>query len=524
MQRVSLSSDFFRNDIRSYSNWRQAFWRELFQNSIDQGASAIDIKIATTNTDDPNANCYVVFRDNGPGMTRDVLENVFFAVGATTKSGTGAIGGMGRARILTCFAMKQYAIRSQNYEARGIGGDYEIHDMPYSEGCEVRVHMDGCDVAQAKRYLDAFLVESRFSANVTLNGLPITVNSGHLGRPVRDLLTEDGNIFARVYFNKSLPTKKLLVRVNGVSMFSDSTEVNGQVVVELLAEGSREMLTANRDSLRYDYSRPLSLFMQELAADNKSAVRDRKRRQTTIASGGGMLSARRRPKPKATHERPTDAEYVPASRVGVGAQQQAAAFAALDADRPYVTNYQELDDRSVFTRWLHDTFGDIFVFDETDSAAMRKSIAQYLPQNWQEQYLGGGRYTRRGGNVVKVLLAWKIVCEYALEIYMDFYHVDHLSWGVGFTFSDAPADHRELRDGHVLSLRPVNEEGKLDFALTDRADLLRLMSMGKHEVAHVRHSWHNESYAATREMIDARFDQAECLRRIREAVKGVPEV
>ena len=40
---ISLSPRFFENELKAYSDWREAFWRELVQNSVDAGCRNIDI-------------------------------------------------------------------------------------------------------------------------------------------------------------------------------------------------------------------------------------------------------------------------------------------------------------------------------------------------------------------------------------------------------------------------------------------------------------------------------------------------
>ena len=77
---VALSPRFFANELKAYSDWRDAFWRELVQNSVDAGCRNIDVRIAGSE-DEPS----VTFRDDGPGMSRETLRDVYFQLGATTK-------------------------------------------------------------------------------------------------------------------------------------------------------------------------------------------------------------------------------------------------------------------------------------------------------------------------------------------------------------------------------------------------------------------------------------------------------
>jgi signal transduction histidine kinase len=87
MATIKISSEFFENEIRNYSYWEQAFWRELFQNSIDAAANKIDIYYEQV-----GSHCIVSFKDNGKGMNRNVLENVFFNLGTTTKNSSDSVG------------------------------------------------------------------------------------------------------------------------------------------------------------------------------------------------------------------------------------------------------------------------------------------------------------------------------------------------------------------------------------------------------------------------------------------------
>ncbi len=82
-------------------------------------------------------------------MSHDVLEDVYFRLGETTKGGSGengsaSIGGFGRARLLTCFAQEAYTIRTQNVAAFGSGAEYHIDTTDaWHVGCEfvIDVHL-----------------------------------------------------------------------------------------------------------------------------------------------------------------------------------------------------------------------------------------------------------------------------------------------------------------------------------------------------------------------------------------------
>ena len=103
-QTVSIAPDFFKKERDNYSDISFSFWRELFQNSIEAGAKNIEVNII----DDQ----LVEFIDDGCGMSRETLDNVYFSLGATDKTNCSTIGGFGKARVITCFSNHSYEIKS----------------------------------------------------------------------------------------------------------------------------------------------------------------------------------------------------------------------------------------------------------------------------------------------------------------------------------------------------------------------------------------------------------------------------
>ncbi len=43
MLRIAIGNNFFRNEVRSYASVKAAFWRELIQNAVDNGATKIEV-------------------------------------------------------------------------------------------------------------------------------------------------------------------------------------------------------------------------------------------------------------------------------------------------------------------------------------------------------------------------------------------------------------------------------------------------------------------------------------------------
>ena len=119
MQQITVSPEFFKKERNNYSNWKFAFCRELFQNSIDGKATHINI-----NTKSKDDGVIVTFDDNGVGFSSEVRDSVYFCLGKTNKGGVDDVGGFGKARIVVCFSQNNYQIISQDWRVTGEGGSY----------------------------------------------------------------------------------------------------------------------------------------------------------------------------------------------------------------------------------------------------------------------------------------------------------------------------------------------------------------------------------------------------------------
>jgi len=367
-RKVSTPKAFFVSERdRFYDNWTLSFWREDFQNSVDAGARNIDISVETA----PSRGSFddvapeldqvtrVVFTDDGSGMTKDVLEKVFFSIGSSTKGDGDSIGGYGRARLMTCFSNVRYTILTNDRFVIGDGPDWESYELGQAvaeigkaivkleadgteraaraiaglradldmiskaqaaggfKGCRIEVDLDPTQGYSWSRptkdhmlkQLQAYLSESQLPPKVTINGkspedlFELTDGKGKLQArrgPVRRVLEAEvggeTKTFANVHLNESdraAHKKKVIVRVNGASMFVDSIEADIQVIVELDPKMSRDVMTSNRDGLRGEYKKALQAFLQEIAVDNKSALKERGKEKITIKGEKGRIKAKR---------------------------------------------------------------------------------------------------------------------------------------------------------------------------------------------------------------------------------------
>jgi len=130
---VSLPKEFFETERdKFYNDWVGAFPREFVQNSVDAKATELFIDIVSADGKGSFGGApgldrvtRVTFEDDGTGMSREILDKVFFALGQSTKrSDDGAVGGFGRARIMQAFSQVRYSIVTRDRYVEGDGPRY----------------------------------------------------------------------------------------------------------------------------------------------------------------------------------------------------------------------------------------------------------------------------------------------------------------------------------------------------------------------------------------------------------------
>ncbi len=259
--RVQMPNAFFAKSKLEYNNWRQAFFRELIQNLGDAGADRADF-IFTQDQADPELLC-VTIADNGCGMNRDVLVNTLLCLGGSLKR-EGAVGGFGYAKSLLFFAHEKYSIQSQGCIVHGSGGEYTIQEVSNSApGTYINVWMRGENMtlmgAELSSYVSYMYIDRPIV--ITLNGERLDSTFTDFDFKVR---TQIGSLlFKDIKGNKS----RLVIAVKGLPMFVHQVYTNGTDAFDgiLNIEGdSREMLTANRDSLKGSWASGLTDLVQRM--------------------------------------------------------------------------------------------------------------------------------------------------------------------------------------------------------------------------------------------------------------------
>lgn len=192
---LSVGKDFLRGERDQYYNdFTIAFWRELFQNSVDAGATDISIDIEERQPrryggpDGPEKVTNIRFTDNGHGMTAEVLNDVYFKMGRSTKKDDGgSIGGFGRARIMTCFSQESYSILTKDRFVSGDGPKFEHGSVAQQvallekrrdalkdvEGQQAKIDLDGIN-NDLSLMTDAFSGATRWMGGEGFYADPVT--------------------------------------------------------------------------------------------------------------------------------------------------------------------------------------------------------------------------------------------------------------------------------------------------------------------------------------------------------------
>jgi hypothetical protein len=267
---VKVPSDFFEKDKRQYRNWMYAFFRELVQNSFDARSSKIDFTFKQ-NDDFIIVECI----DNGKGMDRDVITDVFLCLGGSVKE-EGAVGGFGQAKIIILFAHQEYEIYSKNSYVNGKGGNYNLSETEqYFEGTKVVVKMKKDDGSYGKHtegklinQLKSVMEYSELSgARVSFNGEVINSISHKFDYNIE---TPIGHVR---FSDCDGSYSSLYVRIGGLTMFNHEIwGENGSSFVGVLDldKCSKDVLTANRDSLSGDLQVVLNGIFQTLSKERSS--------------------------------------------------------------------------------------------------------------------------------------------------------------------------------------------------------------------------------------------------------------
>jgi len=552
---ITVSNDFFRREKNHlYGNWRMAFWRELFQNSVDAGSTEIHISYSWVKTKDKEhswgndeGRAEISFADNGHGMTQDVLENVYYVLGKTTKNDGSTVGGFARARILTNFAMDEYQIHTLDNLVKGSGSHYDITKTDFYQGCIQTIWNSEDDSGSLPVTLMEYLARCDMRHPTTGESVRIFFNGDEIhtrciaGRAYREMLDEmdflrerfSGEVWATLYEGTKHDTGNMVhIRAHGNEMFSISTTTERSYILELEPSRSREVLSASRDNLKNAFQSILNKFIQKMVSDEEEARNPPKTIEERFYEGTGW----------------TKTAKAGGDDIHVMTRQEAEAKGfSLNT----LIGELQGDWRLIYSKEFHERGGQYESTEEGYKVPVKHLVPatpmliqgtnpklwqladQYDPNNWFININGNMVHTGKWINNFNLLAMWKEACRLAMQVIVDHEIADKsVLWCAGFVISDDPDTVAlNLRDwgyhevngeqtydeAYRLMLNPLDEDLLPKYKLGKAEHLRKILAAAAHEVCHCFHHDHTASFAALLTEFLEKHVQADMLSSMRAA-------
>ncbi len=554
---VTIGPEFFANAIKDYYDWPLKFWREVVQNSVDAGATRIDLGVEER----PDGSRLVFADDNGSGMSKSTIIDKFLVLGASSKTGVaGAAGGFGKAKELVLFPWMTWQISSQDTVVDGRGINFTARTVARRQGTRIEVVMPADKTTTPAHAIEfikrCYLPQVRFTVNGEVHKANLKAD---------DLIdVVDGKI--EVYFTRDEKQKhdSLYVRTRGLFMFSSYLgELPGYAIAELIAP-SVELLTANRDGWRdYSVQRAVDALTQRVAKDTMSALKSKQGLIREKISGTGKFTSAKLAAKMMQNLRPSSAKEISDAdlsmltdmlRGGLPARGTTTTVTRRggedDDDGPALRDRRsmaELDDAygpqpgSALEQALEAigglpspdsmlaALGGKFTGPEHIEAAIKQ--ISWEPDFFLVNEIEGYKVPKKfhpitmTPTVRKLAKVWTELCRYVL-IQVG----SSRQFGVGFVFSnDMLAAAIKEDDEDWLMLNPFrtlrrwgkHEAGDEIYRPTDENDLKKLYAFAIHEATHIADGikYHDESFSSAMTMNMAKC--ADGWRKIRAIVAGI---
>ena len=470
MKNLTIGPSYFRNERRAYSDWKIAVFTEILQNSIDSvGCSRIDIDIVQKENE-----TIITAKDNGSGMSRETLENIFLVIGETSKSTGETIGGFGIARNLICFGMEQYKIKSFDYVVEGKGASYTINKSEeFVKGCIFEITAEKYDWLEK---LHSVLEQSSINQAIFINGEKYS-NDVHRGRMVRNLT------FGDLYVNKSAKNPGVFIRCKGLKMFSKyAPNLTSQVILEIHHDKAKEILTSNRNGLNRLQDDELQAFLTELACDSSSSLRNKTRHfKRLVNKGTGFKTCI-----KKKNQISENSESAEETNIYSEFNKKKVIDEILNGGgNP--TDYGNLP------IYLQDPIlQNMMILNESNDIKKVQLINNfYHPEKW----------TSRDSTRYQLLREWFAICQIVMDEVSNWKN-EEFFFSVGWIFTDntdgegITAAHAQDSGVHYLLINPIDENNKLKYSVNNKGDWYSLIVLACHEATHCLHHYHNEDFSS----------------------------
>jgi len=513
------TDEWMKNRTREYRDFKTAWWREVIQNSVDAGATRIELVCK----EGPDGNWVVSCSDNGKGMTRDQVQDAqkgFLMFGGTSKTfSSTSTGAFGEAKQMLVLPWIGYRLLTEDKEYVGKGDEWGKRAAPMRKGVMLEVIMPA-DFHTTPEDA-AFVLKRSWIPGITflLNGKVVATGTSTPTDEKKKLdeIRDQGIIWE--FPKRKDEAAEVIVRKNGIWMFSEEFPQSAKhsIIVEVTGPSTR-MFTSNRDGfggLADDLRSRIREMNAEVASEGKIRKKQRKPfevfyRGTGQFSVGSPLPEREMELKEAMGpalEFDTTGKGTPFKKEDVEtAIQMLNAFAKDDLDK--------LGER--ISRSRVDEGGSEPEPEETDTlmqimmgspdaarvimgatmlkgqTGMDAAIKQIV---WQPSFLGYGdedldykipsKFTpqKMTPAVLRLLKTWAELCRLILV-----QTGTSAEYGVGFWFStDADAGYMYRKGQHWLMIDPHKDksERKEIYNPANAEDLALMWAMAVHEVAHM---------------------------------------
>jgi hypothetical protein len=505
---ITLDPDFFQGALKDYHQWEVKWWRESIQNAVDAGAKSVHCSVRKL----PDGTVQVRCDDDGRGMDRDTLVSKFLRLGASgKKSDAGAAGGFGKAKEMLLLPWLQWSVTTRTTHVVGAGLQYETTAVSERKGTRLEVVMpaDNCTRIQlAMAFVERCnLPHVRFYFHGDGTELAGTKAEQKPGKLIREIPGK-----AKLYFLKGAESE-LSIRTGGLWMFNRylPDAVKGRVTAELIGR-SIDLLTANRDSFRdYDLSRGIEALAAEIAADTKSATKERDKSRK-VYRGTGKFT------PRAAKELEANLALASAGAMELASKISTGSGASVQLDAQTVTRMGDA--------LLHDggageavvTDGELRVGGSpAASAVVVLSVTPVLGQEHLERIMkqlawspdfyvvnnhdgwkppAGLLPERMNRKALALAKAWTELCRYVLIMLNS-----SAEFGVGWMFDDETgASYLREQGQHWLMLNPSADKADRAKVFDPQlpAHLNWLVACAVHEATHMANGidLHNEAFSS----------------------------
>lgn len=278
---IRVGSEFFTTALRDYADWEEKWWREAIQNAVDAGAR----NVLLSTEDDADGNRHVFVADDGRGMSLETLLDKFLVLGGSQKFEAGAHGGFGKAKELLILPWLSWRIHTGSVVVEGQGMNYEVLEgREHQVGVLISVVMPPdrrTSAAHAQAFVEkCHLPRTQFVLRDEQGEREIHADL-RAGKTLREFPGASLHLAA---LPEGVSNSYLFVRTKGASgslyMFDryvGDGSIPGKLPVVEVTGRSIDLLTANRDGFRdQDLRYQIEGFLSELAADKKSALREKK--------------------------------------------------------------------------------------------------------------------------------------------------------------------------------------------------------------------------------------------------------